>query len=166
MAAKDDLLFLKRTSLFVWQVSGVAGYEVAVVEDGANATSFVEVGLAGSASITPPLLVHGARYRTIVRATDYVGLRAECVSNGFTIDATPPSTGEVHSLLNTSAADGSPQLVSHMVHVKWSGFTDSQSGLRDFLVALGRAGDPEGIQPFRQADTSNATPRPHFLQSS
>ena len=117
------------------------------------ASAFLEVGLAGSAAVTPPSLQNGVRYRTVVKVTDYVGLSVECDSDGFTVYATPPTLGSVHSLLNQTAMDGAPQIVKHLVHVKWSGFVDEESGIQSYKVALGRAGDPQGIQPFRSVGT-------------
>ena len=88
-------------------------------------------------------LIDATKYVSVVHAVDALGNGIECVSDGFTTDFTPPSSGNFTSVL------GFRQTVDHQIHVQWEGFDDPQSGVKDYLVALGTRQDPQEYSAFR-----------------
>ena len=110
----------------------------------ANGVGFEHVGLdARAAALVVPWLEHNTSYVSVVRATDLLGISAACLSNGFKTDFTPPAKGGVLSEYGTR------QTVDHQVHFFWWDFEDTESGVREYLVAVGTIGQPERFAAFR-----------------
>ena len=145
--------------------SGVAELSVAVVHaaDADEKATFTSV--ATDATFQPtslrlplPFLADGERYRTVVRATDRLGLVSFCESDGFTVDLTPPTLRPLSSssVAAVSSLLPSPQKISHLVHATWeaAGFDDPESGLREYQLAIGTLADPTRFKPFRSIGLS------------
>ena len=86
-----------------------------------------------------PPLVHGARYYTAVLATDHAGLSVNCSSDGFVADLTPPVAGFLVV----------EQVSSDLVGFEWAGFSDAESGIQEYQVALGTPTSPEAAVEYR-----------------
>ena len=76
----------------------------------ATPPAFIDAGLSSSVAMPVPTLVQGAQYATIERARDGVGFTKECESDGFRIDATPPTVGGVISKLHARRPPAARQL--------------------------------------------------------
>ena len=136
--------------------SGIAGYEVqlcpALLGASGCVLNWTSVPVSANPRITldSPELVSGVRYIATVRATSVSGVSSTASSDGFIVDATPPSEGEVVpvsplealAVLNVSTHD--QWLPTHslqgswdLIAAQWRGFTDAESGIASFSVCVG-----------------------------
>ena len=75
----------------------------------------------------------GDRYYVTVRATNGAGLVTVMVSDGVTVDYTPPGVGVV--------IDGQDNDIDFLkdgdtIYARWSGFEDQESGIKSYQFAL------------------------------
>ena len=75
----------------------------------------------------------GSRYYVTVTAVNSAGLSTTMVSNGVTIDDTPPIAGIVVAgkINNTDFVH-----IDDTIYVHWSRFEDTVSGIKSYQVAL------------------------------
>ncbi|XP_070572874.1 uncharacterized protein [Ptychodera flava] len=115
--------------------SGIKTYEIAIGSSpgGIDARDYQSVGMLNRIVVTDLYLQGGLTYFATVRATDYVGLRSEAVSNGITVDVTPPMTSE------ESLELGGHFLTSiSSITASWTGlFTDVESGIVEYEWCVG-----------------------------
>ena len=92
--------FLPSWGTFIEPESAISQYQVCIttVPDNCSVTSFINVGLNTSTTVTGLDLLHGEWYYAIVRGTNRVGLSSETISNRILIDSTPPSFRESDDL--------------------------------------------------------------------
>ena len=124
---------------------------VTVVTTAATTSAAVAVGLASIGWVPVPFLAHYTKYVTRVLVTDAVGFMAACESDGFTTDFTPPERGTITSLMGepTAVPGVAAQTVSHLAHLRFDGFDEPESGLREYLVALGTDDNPTSLRAFQ-----------------
>ena len=77
----------------------------------------------------------GVEYAATVRVTNNVGLAAEMSSDGFIVDSTAPSMGQV--LHNENPAVEGEQFTDSLISVEWDGFWDKESGVSKYFVCIG-----------------------------
>ena len=123
--------------------SGIARMEVAVgtSEHGTNVRGYSDVGLVTTADVTGLSLTSGTRYYVSVRAVDMAGNTADACSDGITVDASAPSSGQVvmegqYTVLQSSVFVSS---VSDGITVVWGGFADIESGVERYEVGIGKS---------------------------
>ena len=83
-------------------------------------------------------LKHGKTYYVYLKAINNAGLSTLFVSNGVMLDRTSPSTGSVTAdfFLPDSYDGNSIVTDGASFSVRWSGFTDEQSGIRSYKWAV------------------------------
>ncbi|XP_068740821.1 uncharacterized protein [Montipora capricornis] len=79
----------------------------------------------------------GVKYVTQVRSTNSVGRSSEMLSDGFVVDSTVPSIGEIIHVENPPSEDGGQIFTSSKISVEWSGFLDQESGVRNYYLCVG-----------------------------
>ena len=77
----------------------------------------------------------GVEYAATVRVTNNVGLSTEMSSNGFMVDSTAPSMGQVRH--NENPTVEGEQFTDSLISVEWEGFWDKESGVSKYLVCIG-----------------------------
>ncbi|KAL9987468.1 hypothetical protein ACROYT_G001781 [Oculina patagonica] len=101
----------------------------------------MDVGNQTSICVADLEFKEGIKYVAKFRAENYVGLFTELYSDGFVVDSTPPSMGEI-----TISRSLAPDLEDTTEHVKfthsltavhWNGFWDGESGIQIFHVCVG-----------------------------
>lgn len=100
------------------------------------------MGTSTSRAIGTPL-VNGNTYYNCVRVWDVAGNSSGFVpSSGFTVDTVMPSTAGASVLDGQSGADAQYQGLANVMHVRWSGFTDTGgSGIANYDWGLSTASD-------------------------
>ncbi|XP_067670393.1 uncharacterized protein [Haliotis asinina] len=81
--------------------------------------------------------VDGHEYFAKLMVTNQAGLTSMAVSNGFTIDTSPPTNGVVTDGQKTNQMEADYQSSTDRHTCYWSGFDDPHSGLSSFQVSLG-----------------------------
>ena len=79
----------------------------------------------------------GVKYVTRVRSTNSVGRSSEMLSDGFVVDSTAPSIGEIIHVENAPSEDGGQIFTSSKISVEWSGFLDQESNVRNYYLCVG-----------------------------
>ena len=79
----------------------------------------------------------GVKYVTRVRSTNSVGRSSEMLSDGFVVDSTAPSIGEVIHVENPPSEDEGQIFTYSKISVEWSGFLDQESGIRTYYLCVG-----------------------------
>ena len=77
----------------------------------------------------------GVEYAATVRVSNEVGLSAERSSDGFMVDSTPPSVGEIVHIENPSVEG--EHFTHSVISVTWEGFLDKESGVLGYSVCVG-----------------------------
>ena len=77
----------------------------------------------------------GVEYAATVRVTNNVGLSTEMSSNGFMVDSTAPSMGQV--LHNENPTVEGEQFTDSLISVEWYGFWDKETGISKYFVCIG-----------------------------
>ena len=86
-------------------------------------------------------------------AKDRVGHVTEVASDAVVLDNTPPSEGRVI----TGSFMGDNYLPGHMLHVRWEGITDLQSGVASQFVAVSMRGGHDDVISFTRVQGSSVT---------
>lgn len=79
-------------------------------------------------------LGQGRRYFSTVRATSLLGVITTSVSDGFTVDLTPPNIGTVVNGLRYS--DLRAQMDTTAFPARWFGFNDPESAIHHYEIAI------------------------------
>ena len=127
--------------------SGIVRYTAAIEAPGEpiNHTAFppTDAGLASVAWVDVPGLAHNKYYYSTVRVRDAVGFETLCQSDGFRTDFTPPVAGNIDIKLG----------LRHLVWLSWGNFSDHESGIQQYLVALGTDANSTAFRGFQTAGT-------------
>ena len=79
-------------------------------------------------------LDHGHRYYSTMLAVSPMGVTSRFISDGFTVDLSPPRGGVV--LDGLQYWDASAQSPTHSASARWVGFHDSESGIHHYELAV------------------------------
>lgn len=79
----------------------------------------------------------GVKYITRVRSTNNVGRSSEMFSDGFIVDSTAPSMGEVLHVENPPSKEGGEIFTHSKISVEWSRFVDQESGVQTYYICVG-----------------------------
>ena len=90
-------------------------------------------------------LISGQRYYVTVQATNGAGLVTTLTSDGVTIDTTPPMSGKV---IDGNAVDVDYFFGEDDVAARWFNFTDRESGIQSYEVAICGMRNTNCPQPF------------------
>ena len=137
----DDEVEISWQNVFIQSLSGsYSTYEVAI-GDAPGADNVYSFSEEPSPSLNRTLLsglslTHGRTYYSTVRATSHLGVREVSVSNGFTVDLSPPSTGAVLDGEGMNYIDAVAQVTRRTYSGRWFGFNDPESGIHHYEVAL------------------------------
>ena len=119
-----------------------------------NSTSDVQDFVAVSKAVTThtflSLQLHqGVKYYALVRCTNGKGLGTTVSSNGVTVDATPPSSGDVRTLSYQSSLTA--------IRAWWDIFTDSESLISGYNWSIGSE-EPtsQNVLPFTDVKLSTS----------
>ena len=130
---------------------GIAYYEYAIgsTPNGTDVISFLGVGFNTHIIATNLTLVSGFTYYATVVAYDYVGLSMTAISEGVTIDSTPPTIGIVTiGYSDVGHADYQSEIT---VQAYFKGFNDYESGIKEVYWAVGTVKGQADIKGFELA---------------
>ena len=100
-----------------------------------NVVPFAPVSSSETSAILSGLqLAHGRRYYSTLQASSPLSVLASSVSDGFTVDRSPPNVGVV--LDGLQYWDSSAQSHTHSVSARWTGFHDTESGIHHYELAV------------------------------
>jgi hypothetical protein len=127
--------------------SGITGYQWAIGTSpgGTQVQGFTSVALATSASNTSLALTSGQIYFVTVLATSGTGATVQAISDGVTVDASPPTAGTVADGLGP---DLDWQASTTTISANWTGFDDPQSGITGYEWAIGTTAGGTQVQGF------------------
>ena len=97
----------------------------------------------------------GVQYKTKIRSTNIVGLASELSSDGFVVDSTPPVIGDITHLENPPLEESS-QFTSSEISVKWNGFLDKESVVRNYYLCIGTQSGGCNVMNFTNVGTSSS----------
>ncbi|XP_070573612.1 uncharacterized protein [Ptychodera flava] len=115
--------------------SGIRKYDVAIGTSpgGVDVLDFDDVGITNWAVVHDLQLQGGQTYYATVRATDFVGLSSDVVSDGVTVDVTPPMKTD-----KTIDVGGAYLTSVSAISAKWNGvFEDQESGIDHYEWCIG-----------------------------
>lgn len=146
---EDDLDFFSSDSevevswqnVFIQSLSGLySTYEVAVGDTpGAdNVYPFTPVSstLLNRTLISDLTLTHGRKYYSTVRTVSPLGVGHVSVSDGFTVDLSPPNIGVVLDGEGREYVNAVAQVRRGRYSARWFGFNDPQSGIHHYELAI------------------------------
>jgi hypothetical protein len=107
-------------------------------------------------------LTHGTTYYVTVRATNGAGLQTGIVSDGVTLDATPP-TGSVVFDGNADGWDWAEQPYATELWANWLPFTDPESGVQAYELAIGTTPGGQEVLAFSNAFQLDGPLPPNYL---
>lgn len=99
-------------------------------------------------------LTHGRTYYSTVRATSPLGAREVSVSDGFTIDLSPPSPGVVLDGEGMSYMDALAQFERRSYSARWFGFSDPESGVHHYELAFTNSPDQPSLDAYTDVGIS------------
>ena len=98
-------------------------------------------------------MLNGQRYFITVQCTNGAGVVATLVSNGVTVDITPPKAGVV---IDGKEMDSEYFNAAEEVTASWSKFLDTESGIESYAVAVCSAFNQSSC-PLKWSSLQNAT---------
>ena len=116
-----------------------------------NTMPCTSVGLETSATFKSDSLRDGIRYFVTVIAINNAGLRVSQVSNGVTIDSTPPVISTIRDGLGDTDVDFSSSAI--LVSANWLPFVDDVSGIERYEVAVGTHRGRNDVVDFTNVNT-------------
>ena len=129
-------------------LSGIDHYEYAVgsLPGESDIFTWITVSMDTTATASDLSLDDAVVYYQSVRATDLVGNVSEVISsNGITTDHTQPATG---SVVDGLEEDESWTNSSNTLHLSWSGFSDTTSGIQFYEYAFGTSEGSDDVIPW------------------
>ncbi|XP_069118476.1 uncharacterized protein [Argopecten irradians] len=124
-------------------------YAIGSYPGGRDVQTYRDAGEKQSVLLRNIRLTPGIVYYAMVEARDRVGLTTTAVSDGVSFDDTPPvlgvvSVGDIHVHKHVTTRQNT---VMH-----WKGFSDLESGIQHFEVALGNYVDVADVVSFLRVD--------------
>ncbi|XP_069118470.1 uncharacterized protein [Argopecten irradians] len=124
-------------------------YTIGSYPGGQDVQTYSDAGEKQSVLLRDIRLTPGIVYYATVEARDRVGLTTMAVSDGVSFDDTPPvlgvlSVGDIHAHKHVTTRQNT---VMH-----WRGFSDLESGIQHFEVALGNYVDVPDVVSFLRVD--------------
>ncbi|XP_038050780.1 uncharacterized protein LOC119723938 isoform X2 [Patiria miniata] len=146
--------------------SGIKYYEYAIgsMRGGSDVKEFTRVGITNGVIAHSLRLQNGHKYYATVRATDFVGLSSQAVSDVIVIDTSPPVISADHTL----DVGGSFIRSTTSISASWENvFSDQESGVAYYEWAVGSHPGHADIMPFTEESTEigvSDPSRPLLLQ--
>ena len=129
-------------------------FSIGTTRGGYDILSWSDAGDKTDTTVTGLSLNEGIQYYSNVCAIDMAGNISEITtSDGFQIDASPPSTGSINDGL---ARDIDYSATPDSVFCNWSSFEDSNSGINYYEVAIGSTPGGTDILNFKDAGSRNS----------
>ena len=155
----DDEVEISWQYVFIQSLSGsYSTYEVAI-GDSPGADNVYPFSLVSDPSLNHSLisglsLMHGRIYYSTVRVTNPLGIREVSVSDGFTVDLSPPSPGVVLDGEGMSYMDAVAQFDRRSYSGRWFGFSDPESGIHHYEVAFTDSPDQPSVDEYTDVGIS------------
>jgi len=129
-------------------------FSISTTPGNENILSWTAVGIKTDTTLIGLNINEGIQYYSNVRAVDMADNISNITSSdGFQIDASPPTTGSIYDgLVEDIDYSESPDSIS----CNWSGFEDSKSGISHYEVALGSISGGIDILDFMDAGSDNS----------
>ncbi|XP_022103295.1 uncharacterized protein LOC110986023 [Acanthaster planci] len=131
--------------------SGIKYYEYAIgsMWGGSDVKGFTRVGITNGVIAHKLRLQNGHKYYATVKATDFVGLSSQAMSDSIVIDTSPPVVSEDHTL----DIGGSFIRSTTSISASWENvFSDRESGVAYYEWAVGSHSGHADIMPFTRED--------------
>ena len=140
---------------FTDEQSGLSSCEVGLGFDASkdDVYPFTSVQLELSAILSNLTLQHGSSYYVTVKCTNKAGLTAERTSSAILVDLTPPEASRIND--SVLGKDINATLQQNGIAATWSDFSDAQSGIAGYMVAIGTR--PGGCQVLDFTPTSTTS---------
>lgn len=103
--------------------------------------TFVSTGEV-SAALSGLTLGRGVGYYSVVRVTNGIGISALSISDGITIDTTPPDVGVVLGGSGLGYKESLAQIDTSILSARWYGFSDVESDIEHYEVAYSNTSSP------------------------
>ncbi|XP_022107048.1 uncharacterized protein LOC110988105 [Acanthaster planci] len=139
--------------------SGIKYYEYAIgsMPGGSDVKGFTRVGITNKVIAHKLRLQNGHKYYATVRATDFVGLSSQAMSDSIVIDTSPPVVNEDHTL----DIGGSFIRSTTSISASWKNvFSDRESGVAYYEWAVGSHRGRADIMPFTRVDNETGVSDP------
>ena len=140
-------------NVFIPTLSGsFSMYEVALGDtpgaDNIYSFTFVSDPSLNRTLLSDLSLTHGRKYYSTVRATSPLGVREVSVSDGVTVDLSPPASGVVLDGEGMEYKDAMAQVQRGRYSARWFGFNDPESGIHHYEVAITDSLDQPPIDDY------------------
>ena len=129
--------------VFIPKLSGVhSTYQIGIgdVPGSDNVLGFSPIPSHLTSATLSASLTHGNQYYTTLRATSPLLVTIDTISDGFTVDATPPKVGVVFDGLDYW--DRISQSDTKSLSARWTGFHDEESGIHHYEMAMSESPIP------------------------
>ena len=152
----DNEVTISWQDVFIQSLSGAySTYEVAIGDTpGSDNIYPFTVSSLTRVTITDLTLTHGRKYYSTVRATSPLGVREVSVSDGFTVDLSPPAPGVVLDGMGMEYVDAVAQFRRRRYSARWFGFGDPESGIHHYELAFTNSLLPPGLEEYTDVGIS------------
>ena len=145
----DSVALITTWSGFTDPETGIEKCKLIIIEEGPTGPFLVlRVMVNASGSIRHEfILLPGLKYIATVECTNPDGFKTSVSSNGVICDNTPPIAGQIfHGTDHNS--DISYQSSTKALSVYWSPGRDPESGIQEYLLAVGTGPDNDDVRRF------------------
>jgi hypothetical protein len=145
----DSVALVTTWSGFTDPQSGIEKCRLNIVEEGPTGP-FLVLRLTVKANGSIPhkfILIPGIKYVATVECRNPDGFKTSASSNGAVCDKTPPITGKIFHGTDRNS-DIRYQSSTNAIGVHWSPGSDPQSGVKEYLVAVGTGPDRDDVRGF------------------
>lgn len=129
--------------VFISELSGAhSTYQIGIGDTPGsdNVVMFSEVPTLVTSAVLAGSFSHGRPYYSTLRATSPLSVTVESLSDGFTVDLSPPKVGVV--LDGLRYWDAISQLDTQPLSARWTGFHDAESGIHHYEMAWSQSPTP------------------------
>ena len=145
----DSVALVTTWSGFTDPQSGIEKCRLTIIEEGPTG-HFLVLRLTVKANGSIPhkiILIPGIKYIATVKCRNPDGFKTSVSSNGAVCDNTPPITGKIFHGTDRNS-DTRYQSSTNALSVHWSAGRDPQSGVKEYLVAVGTGPDRDDVRGF------------------
>ena len=124
----------------------------------------MDVNMTGS-TIHHFNVVSGLQYVSTIKCENFDGFKSSKSSNGVVVDDSPPIPGTILDK-NAQPLENQYQSSANELHVRWTDGYDLESGIMEYLIAVGSGSNEDDIREFFSVGLARETKVKNLTMSS
>jgi hypothetical protein len=157
-------------SAFIDPESGIKKCTLAVSEENPIGNESITMKVKMDVNMTGSIIHHfnvvsGLQYVSTIKCENFDGFKSSKSSNGVIVDDSPPIPGTILDK-NAQPLENQYQSSANELHVRWTDGYDLESGIMEYLIAVGSGSNEDDIREFFSVGLARETKVKNLTMSS